>query len=624
MSGLMVVSCAFGQVKTNIPVQSAKKLNTLRTDKVVPSNSVSEEKVEGQVLWSNNFTNATNWLPSAANGTTGADFGWQLGTAPNQITTWAFASNTGTFAGGGAYAGCENGNPNTPTHDTDAEWILTYDSIFDFSAVPNLLIQFQEYGALFTDKQAVEVSTNGGATWIEVGNNDDLGMLTAGGGSAFANPTNRSYNVSAAVGTLTNNMKFRFRCYWPAGGANAGIMYGWFVDNVKFVEGYANDLNLLETYAFTGAMGVQYSKFPTPQVSATAVTEFSGVAKNIGSASQDVVLTVAGPNAYNEVGTPLTILGFDQDSVFVPSANAYVIPATVGTGTFTSTLTSQNTLSNTTDDSKAFAFEVTSALMAIDGYTNAASINSSFIGWASGSGDAAIGTFIEIFNEADAGAINIGIANVGTSQQGPYLGRSVFGQIHKYNANTDEYEFFEQTDAHELVALDFGKVIPTYFNTPVTLPPGQYLLTAGMYEGAEVPIAFAGFVPDGQVAGFNGATLTGLAGNESFVAQVEAPVVRLDFNDYTSVNEIEVLMNVNVYPNPFNNETKVTFNLKNNAEVSLIVTDMTGRTVYTVASENMIAGEQTIAIDGSAFKAGIYNYTLSVDGKSITNRIVKK
>ncbi len=101
-------------------------------------------------------------------------------------------------------------------------------------------------------------------------------------------------------------------------------------------------------------------------------------------------------------------------------------------------------------------------------------------------------------------------------------------------------------------------------------------------------------------------------------------MVRLRFVAPAGLNEIEGLTDVTTYPNPFNNETNVAFKLKNNAEVSLIVTDMTGRTVYTVASVNMTAGEQTIAIDGSAFKAGIYNYTLSVDGKTITNRIVKK
>jgi hypothetical protein len=501
-----------------------------------------------------------------------------------------------------------------------------YDSIFDFSTQTSLLFQFQEYGALFTDKQAVEVSLDGGTTWTEIGNNDDLGVLTAGGGSAFANPTNRSYNVNAALGTLTNNMKFRFHVYWPGTvpAANKGIMYGWFVDNVKFVEGYANDLNLKEVYALTGTEKIQYTKFPTGQVAATAITEFSGVAKNIGSNSQNTILTVTGPNAYNEAGAPLTIAGYDMDSVFIPAASGYTIPATVGTGTFTYTLTSNNVLANLTDDVKTSPFEVTPKLMAVDQYTNAASITSSFTGWATQTGDPAIGTIIEIFNADDAGAMGIGIANIGSTQQAPYLGKIFYGQIHKLNTTTDEFDYYGQTEDHELVATDFGKVVRCYFDSPLTITPGVYLITAAMFDNNEVPIGFSGFVPQGQTAGWNGTSVASLAGNESYEDLVEAPIVRLDFTDYTGINELTLASDVNVFPNPFVGTTQIKFSLKADSKVSVVITDVAGRTVATVPASQMNAGEQTISIDGTNFVAGIYNYSLTVGNETITKRIVKK
>jgi hypothetical protein len=625
LSGLLLVTSAFGQVRNSLPVMSAKKNTELRTGKIPASNAGSTEKFEGETLWSNNFSSANNWVSTAVNGTVAANFGWQLATAPNQITTWAFPTNTGTFTGGGGYAGVENGNPNAPsTADVDAQWILTYDSIFDFSAVNNLLFEFQEYGALFTDKQAVEVSTDGGATWTEIGNNDDLGMLTAGGGSAFPNPTNRSYNVTAAVGASTSTMKFRFRVHWPAGGASAGIMYGWFVDNVKFVEGYANDVMLQETYSLTGNVGVQYTKFPSSQVTAAATTEFSGIAKNIGSAAQDVTLTVTGPNSYNEASAPLMIAGFDQDSVFIPSAEAYTIPTTLGAGTFTFTLTSNNTLSNTANDVKTAPFEVTNSIMAVDQYTNAASINSSFTGWATASGDPAIGTVVEVFTTEAAGAVHIGIANIGGTQQDEYLGRIVFGQIHKFNTVTEEWDYVGQTEDHEIVPADFGVILPLYLEEAVTLTPGEYLVTAASFQNNEVPIAFSGFVPVGQTAGFNGASVVSLAGNESFEDLVEAAVVRLDFTDYTGIKELTAASDVTVYPNPFVGSTEMEFTLKADAQVSVVITDVAGRTVATVPATTMNAGKQTIAIDGSSFVAGIYNYTLKVGNETITKRIVKK
>lgn len=636
LSGLLLVSSAFGQVKSNLPVMSAKKNYELRTGKLVPSNTVSPQKAEGETIWENNFSNTTKWISSAVGGSVSANYGWQFGTSPGGlITTWAFGTGTVNFTGGGGYAGCENGNPNAgtppgsaPTHIPNSEWILTYDSVFNFSSVSNLLFEFQEYGALFTEKQAVEVSTDGGTTWIEIGNNDDLGMYTAGGGSVFANPTNRSYNVTAAVGASTATMKFRFRVYWPSTvpAGNKGVMYGWFVDNVKFVEGYANDLELKEVYALTGDFGATYTKFPVGQVNATAKTEFSGVAKNIGSGTQDVILTVTGPNSYNESGVIFPINGFDQDSVFVPTADAYVIPSTAqAAGTFTYTLTSDNNaLVNPANDVKTTPFEVTSKILAVDAYTNAASISSSFIGWANGSGNPAIGSRIEIFNNDEVGAMHIGIANISGTQQDPYIGRVVFGQIHKLDPVSGDYLYMGQTEDHEIATADFGNIIRLYFDSPIPVTPGEYLITAGSLAGSEVPIAFSGFVPVGQTGGWNGTTPTTLAGADIYENLVEAAVVRLDFTDYTGLTELTSATDVTVYPNPFVGTTAIEFNLKADANVSVVITDVAGRTVATVPAATMNAGKHSIAIDGTNFVAGIYNYTLKVGNETITKRIVKK
>ncbi|MNE15692.1 hypothetical protein D3C80_1086110 [compost metagenome] len=82
--------------------------------------------------------------------------------------------------------------------------------------------------------------------------------------------------------------------------------------------------------------------------------------------------------------------------------------------------------------------------------------------------------------------------------------------------------------------------------------------------------------------------------------------------------------NVSVFPNPFVGTTEMKFNLKAEAQVSVVITDVAGRTVATVPAAKMNAGEQTIAIDGTNFVAGIYNYTLKIGNETITKRIVKK
>ena len=112
--------------------------------------------------------------------------------------------------------------------------------------------------------------------------------------------------------------------------------------------------------------------------------------------------------------------------------------------------------------------------------------------------------------------------------------------------------------------------------------------------------------------------------NNTLYYQNETPMIRLNFDPTLSINELTSATDVTVYPNPFVGTTEIKFNLKSDAQVSVVITDVAGRTVATVPASNMNAGEQTIAIDGTNFVAGIYNYTLTVGNETITKRIVKK
>lgn len=626
LSGLLIFSGAFAQVNKNLPQKQMKQNTALYTESKMPvSAAESPEKVPGDVLWSNNFSSANNWVISQVGpGAPGANIGWQLATAPNQITTWLFSSNTGNFTGGGGYAGVENGNPNPPsTALTGMQFILTYDSIFDLSASGNVLFQFQQYGALFKEKQAVEASIDGGTTWVEIGNNDDMGALTSSGGSVYPNPTNRSYNVSQAFGGAPlTNLKFRFRVYWPNAGATDGKMYGWFVDNVKIIEGYANDLDMYQAFNFTGTQQISYTRFPVSQAGTPeGITSFTGKVKNIGDASQDVTLTVTQGAFTSSNATPVTIAGFGVDSILTDAT--YTIPSTVATYDFSYALSSNNTLDQTANDTKTVPFQVTDKVMGCDAFTNTASISGGFSGWATQTGDPAIGTIMEIFNDESVGAIQIGIAGVNTADQGDYIGRSIYGVIYVFNGTN--WEYYGQTEDYEIKTGDFAKIVKCYFDSPLPLTAGDvYLVMAAMYDQAEVPIAFSGFVPAGYTIGLDGQDVVGLIENEIYGNVVECPVVRLDFTDYTGINEISAVNELNVAPNPFTGSTAISFNLKNTAEVSVVVTDLAGRVVATVAATQMNAGAQTIAIDGAAFEAGVYNATLKVGNEVVTKRIVKK
>jgi hypothetical protein len=68
------------------------------------------------------------------------------------------------------------------------------------------------------------------------------------------------------------------------------------------------------------------------------------------------------------------------------------------------------------------------------------------------------------------------------------------------------------------------------------------------------------------------------------------------------------------YPNPYNNDTRIDYSLENGGVVSFQVVDVTGKVVYDRQMGNQAAGDYTMSIDGANFSAGLYYYSLTVDG----------
>jgi hypothetical protein len=69
------------------------------------------------------------------------------------------------------------------------------------------------------------------------------------------------------------------------------------------------------------------------------------------------------------------------------------------------------------------------------------------------------------------------------------------------------------------------------------------------------------------------------------------------------------------YPNPFNPTTQILYELKNNSEVQLRVSDMLGRTVATIQNGRKNAGQHSVTFDASNLSSGVYVYSLIVDGR---------
>ncbi len=76
------------------------------------------------------------------------------------------------------------------------------------------------------------------------------------------------------------------------------------------------------------------------------------------------------------------------------------------------------------------------------------------------------------------------------------------------------------------------------------------------------------------------------------------------------------------YPNPFNPTTQIPFELKEAANVTLKVYDLTGREVATLLNGYQSAGSHTVTFDGTSLASGTYLYKLDVNGNQFSRTMV--
>jgi hypothetical protein len=75
------------------------------------------------------------------------------------------------------------------------------------------------------------------------------------------------------------------------------------------------------------------------------------------------------------------------------------------------------------------------------------------------------------------------------------------------------------------------------------------------------------------------------------------------------------------FPNPFSQQTTVSYSLKKGANVSVDVVDLTGRKVMGKEFGYKIAGNYNFTLNAGALNAGVYFYTIKANGVTLTRRM---
>lgn len=112
--------------------------------------------------------------------------------------------------------------------------------------------------------------------------------------------------------------------------------------------------------------------------------------------------------------------------------------------------------------------------------------------------------------------------------------------------------------------------------------------------------------------------------NDMFLLYLDDIRVTEANNSTTSINHINGVKLLSSYPNPFRINTFISFELQNTAEVVLEMFDLSGKMVMQHNAGTMIKGLNRIEVDGSSLPAGVYYYTLTLNGeKTSAQKIIK-
>lgn len=468
-----------------------------------------------------------------------------------------------------------------------------------------LKLEFEQFFAEWEsgnnyDTLYVGISDDAGVTWEEVQISNGVGR------EGRPNPEVVSLNITDWV-TDPTNVQIRFR--WDGNWA-----YGWQFDNVSIADLPPNDIAATAVFRGDYANAYVYSMVPQDQA-----TEFIiGVAtRNIGFNDQTNIgfdWTITDPASGTTTGSSSTtnialLSNGEQDTIWVSTG---VTPTILGNYTIDFEVTSDQTddepSNNTMSDSH---FELTSDIYAADYGT----VKTAFYNWAdNNNGEASIGTNYSIITDGVIGAIDAELdddINV--------VDQLIKYTLYKYDFNSQEYTYIDETDEYTTVAADQGSFVRLLFDNAITVTAGDLYLACAGHLGGDPSAGFvmAGQVPEGQVAGYNETAAS--ADLISSLASPSAAAVRLVMIDYTGVEETTINEGVSIYPNPANSQINVELTYTNSENTVVNVMDITGKTVKTMTL-GTVNGTETVSVSLEGLTNGVY----FVEVVSSTAKEVKK
>ncbi|MFH2095255.1 MAG: T9SS type A sorting domain-containing protein, partial [Bacteroidota bacterium] len=610
-------------------------------------------KAAGDILYSFDFTVGANWTVHH-NGSSD-DFIIE-NSEPTSATTLAGVLgniDVGPQAVYDAYYYLYN-DLVPPIHDAYLEYAGTG---LNFTGVPGVLLQFDFWHWPFnSDIVGIDYSTNGGTSWTTLTNDIWDGY------AVNQQPDNQStwqLNLSSVFGNQAN-CKFRFHYYCDDIDVNYGGGYGIIIDNVKFVEAYANEVELTKIYPNFSWINWQgsYRMIPGNILADTLSIGtfelcpmpgriwFGAEVKNNGvvaatNVNLDVTITDGGGggNTYysSSTTTPIASIITDAtDSLGTDSLdpfmfNDFTATATVmaiGTYDINYDITFSQTDQLPANNSDVFWFSVTDTVYGIDNNpANPASVSPG--NWASGGTDGDIfGVTYDVWiNNCVAKTMSVYIEG-GTTFDGSGYSASIRGTLFV----SDGAGGYTPIITSDIIDVD-STMVDSWITIPFILDGFSEIIPAESYcAGIEI-VSYNGqdifFGEDQQSPQAIWATMWNFVSAGQWYAlsnYSNCPMIRLNLTNNSLVDVHDVNGNISAlnqnYPNPFSEVTELSYSLNAASNVSIEVTDLTGKVVMVIDEGSKTAGTHFTQISSNDLTSGVYYYTLKAGDFKETRKMV--
>ena len=593
---------------------NAKKTQNplLLPDKESGKNTVNNSsllKTGGDIIWQNDFsaTATTNpWeITTAGQGT------FEIGTStsvaasnPDLIAYLGAMATTGTTATNG-YAFFD-GVQYLVLGAIDIQNTSITSSTIDLSSYtqPAITISFNQRFRHFNyDETYVEMSQDGGVTWAY---SQQVNAEEATNGTSLQN------NLSLIVPvTASANTKIRFRWSSNTDSDLYGSGYGWMIDDVKLIEPYADEFTL--TKVWTGDIVQKWDYYSTPLTQVIPMT-VGAVVSNMGATSQTKAVSIEILQGTTPVYTAtenITILSGVTDtlwhtSTFTPAANGVY---TVKFSLPTDAITTNNTQSEN--------FEVTQNIYG----HNFPILGTSFFGFNTLDAEIGMGNLYEINANQQLNGINVQFAT---------------GTTPTSEVRCELWEVLTgiQADMNFITDVTYTVPSPLNISTPTTIAfssPAQmeagklYMVILKTYQDATNTLRIRSSIKgddDFSTIGYGPFAEGGVV--NYFTSWGESPYISLNFDQTIGINETtNEISGVSIYPNPSSSSANLEMNIATPSEVSIQVTDLSGKVVATQNLGFLPLGKNQTTIQSASFNNGLYYVTISSNGTSVTKKFIK-